>query len=220
MTRARTVAFIAVVAIAVGLSAFFVTRNTRQEVRVDTAASPGFDGSDRGVDGSPFEFAEPTTTVGPTTIPGGRPTTRRATTTTTTTTTTTSTTTTTIPRRPILPDGGSITSVCGLDASITSLESLFIDPTLDVRGPLDVLVANLDRYVEVAEPEIREVVATIRLDIRRLAETIAAAGWQLEDAQVVLATQQIRSNEDPYQGYINRLQTLAFHNALNCVGDP
>ena len=72
MTRQATFRFFGAVVVVVGLSAFFITRNTRQEVHAGSGSAPGFEegAPDRG--DPRFELAGPTTTAGPTTIPGGR----------------------------------------------------------------------------------------------------------------------------------------------------
>lgn len=67
----RLHAFLAVAVVAIGLVSYFLTRNTRQELRADAAAAPGYDQSGESVNNVPFQLAEPTTTAGPTTIPGG-----------------------------------------------------------------------------------------------------------------------------------------------------
>lgn len=73
VNRRRMYVFVAITVATIGLAAFFLTRNTRQELRADTAAAPGYDGSERSVDDAPFQLAMPVTTAGPTTIPGGMP---------------------------------------------------------------------------------------------------------------------------------------------------
>lgn len=73
MKRSALASFIAVALLLVGLGAFFVTRDTRSKIHAQSAPAPGFKDSDREVDGSRFQLAGPTTTAGPTTIPGGSP---------------------------------------------------------------------------------------------------------------------------------------------------
>jgi len=65
--------FISITVATIGLAVFFLTRDTRQVLRADTAAAPGYGGSERKADDAPFQLAMPTTTAGPTTIPGGMP---------------------------------------------------------------------------------------------------------------------------------------------------
>lgn len=66
--------FIAITVVVVSASAYFIVRDTRRDVLVESAPTPGFRGSERAVDATPFKSAEPTTTIGPTTIPGPAPT--------------------------------------------------------------------------------------------------------------------------------------------------
>lgn len=73
MKQRRLVWFAVITVMVVGVSAYFITRNTTQDVRADSSPTPGYSGADHPADDARFQFAEPTTTVGPTTIPGGAP---------------------------------------------------------------------------------------------------------------------------------------------------
>ncbi len=214
MTRGRLYGFVAVVFVAVTLSAFLITRNTRQEVRADGSPAPGFDGRDRAVDDSPFELAEPTTTEGPTTIPGGaRP--RRSTTTTSTTSTTT-TTTTTIPTSPLLPRISSITSLCGMIDSIQSVSNVFIDTSLDPESVMTGMLIVLDRYAEVSPPDLVGDVRAIRTLFGQLTDQMRDAGWDAQDPGVLRSVDSIRSETPPFGALQGHARRVEFHEAATC----
>ncbi len=71
MSGRRLYLFVGIAVAVIGLAAFLLTRNTRHELRAEDAAAPGFDGSGAKAEDAPFQLAMPTTTAGPTTIPGG-----------------------------------------------------------------------------------------------------------------------------------------------------
>ena len=174
MTRLRLPSYAALVIVAVTVSAFLLTRNTRQEVRAASGPAPGFEGEERGVDDSPFNLAEPTTTAGPTTIPGGRDLGRS---TTTTTTTTPQVTTTTVPTEVGLPPPDEINSICGLHDSVASFQLIWRDDSVDVRQVVEQLQSNMNRYLDVSPPEARPTVDALRTMIISAAAVLRAAGW-------------------------------------------
>ena len=203
MTRQRLFGFIAVVVVFVGLSAFLVTRNTRQELRADSSAAPGFGGGDRDIDDSPFEFAGPSTTAGPTTIPGGEDAlTRRTTTTTTTTTTLPPTTTTTIPTVVVLPPPDDIRTICGMHDSIFSIQLIWTDPSIDVQQVAEQLQSNMNRYLAVSPPELRDEVDGLRNTIITVAERLRLAGWNTNDPEVRQLLQTIEAQSPPFEQFV------------------
>ena len=217
MTRQRLFGFIAVVVVFVGLSAFLVTRNTRQELRADSSAAPGFGGDDRDIDDSPFEFAGPSTTAGPTTIPGGKDAlTRRTTTTTTTTTTLPPTTTTTIPTVVVLPPPDDIRTICGMHDSIFSIQLIWTDPSIDVQQVAEQLQSNMNRYLAVSPPELRDEVDGLRNTIITVAERLRLAGWNTNDPDVRQLLQTIEAQSSPFEQFVSNMNAVRFVEPAIC----
>lgn len=218
MTRGRLYGFVAVVAVLVVVSAFLVTRNTRQEVRASDAPVPGFRDEDRRADDSPFEFAGPSTTAGPTTIPGGQDALVRRTTTTTTTTTTTlpPTTTTTLPTAVSLPPPDDIRSICGMHDSIFSFQVIWRDPPVDVQQVAEQLQSNMNRYLAVSPPELRDEVDGLRNAFIAMVERLRAAGWNTNDPGVRELLRAIESQSPPFERFVSSMNTLRFVEAATC----
>lgn len=116
----------------------------------------------------------------------------------------TSTTTTTAPPMPDpviagefnLVDTASITSVCGMTSSVVSF---FAAP--DVSRSMTVaplLLANMDRYVEVAPGDLVGDVVEIRRVVQLLVDLYAEGGGQLEYPPLATVVEQLRVAQPPY----------------------
>jgi hypothetical protein len=217
MTRGRLYGFIAVVAVLVVVSAFLVTRNTRQEVRASDAPVPGYRSEERRADDAPFEFAGPSTTAGPTTIPGGQDAlTRRTTTTTSTTTTLPPTTTTTIPTAVVLPPPDDIRSICGMHDSIFSIQLIWTDPSIDVQQVAEQLQSNMNRYLAVSPPELRDEVDVLRNTIIAMADRLRTAGWNTNDGGVRQLLKEIESQAPPFERFVSGMNAVRFAESALC----
>lgn len=223
MTGRRLYTFIAFVAIAVGLSVFFLTRNTRHEVRVDDGAAPGANSSGPKVDDTPFNLALPTTTAGPTTIPGGVPSPYEETTTTTTTTTTTIApttvpppTTSTLPTRPLVPQLSSINSVCGMVDTLQSAANVFFDKNVDARSTLTPMSKVLNRFASMSPKEINPDAAVITTLFDQLVATVRSAAWNVSDPTVVQAVAAAQNQTAPFQTLQEHVRKVQFYEAAFC----
>lgn len=217
MNTTRLRLFIGMVVLLVAVSAILVTRNTRQEVAVQSDDAPGFSGRERSDPDEPFQFAEPSTTAGPTTIPGGARTLRRATTTTTTTTTTMpTTTTTTIPTAVAMPPPDDISSICGMNDSIFTFQLIWTDPSIDVQKVAEQLQSNMNRYLAVSPPELRDEVDGLRNGIITMAGQLREAGWNTNDPAVRQLLRAIESQQPPFEQFVSRLGAIRFAEAALC----
>lgn len=223
MRGRRLYGFVAIFVLVVGTTAYFVTRNTRHDVRADDAAAPGFNSAGPSGDDAPFQFAEPTTTAGPTTIPGLPDPFEETTTTTTTTTapsttsTTPSTTTsTTIPPKPLTPDASSIKSVCGLVDTLQSASNVFVNQRIDAKTTLTAIGTAMARYASISPKEIKPDATVLRTLFDQLVSTVEAARWNVTDQTVVQAVDAIKNQVAPYQTMQEHVRRIQFYEAANC----
>lgn len=218
MTPRRWAAFISLVLAVVVVTGVLVTTNSAGDISaVGDTEAPGFDGRDRDVDRSPFELAEPTTTEGPTTVPTPRGLgVRRTTTTTSTTTTLPPTTTTTIPTAVILPPPDKIDSICGMHDSIFSFQLIWTDPSIDVQQVAEQLQSNMNRYLTVSPPELRDEVDGLRNTLIAMAERLRSAGWNTNDRGVRQLLQAIESQSPPFEQFVSRMNAVRFVEAATC----
>lgn len=141
----------------------------------DEVTTPGFEASTAPDETEPFELAQPNTTAGPTTAPSGGlggPTSTEG-----EDGTEPAPPTTAPPREPVLLPVEQITSVCGLAFVLSSYGTLFENPEVDAREAVDGIRTNLDRYVEVAEDEVRAAVETVAEESDELLDQFEASGY-------------------------------------------
>lgn len=214
VTRARIVGFLTITVVLIGASGYFLTRNTRQEVRANLDETPGLRRVDRHLDSSPFELAAPTTTEGPTTIPGGPGSPAISTTAAPTTTTLPVATTTTLPSTPFLPK--TIDSLCGMTLSTNSLAVLLTDPSLNVELVITQYLTNLDRYVRASPPSIRGSVEAVRVSLRSLVPTLKSAHWDLHSPQMETVIVQLQSGSGSFAGLALHRTAIANFENTSC----
>jgi len=148
----------------------------------EEVTTPGFETSTASEETEPFELAQPSTTAGPTTAPSGGfggpavtdgdgeeepepgPT----------------TTTTAPPSEPVLPPADDISSVCGLPFALSSYATLLQNAEVDAEEAVDGMRTNLERYVEVADDQVRAAVETIAAESGRLLDEVEASGYDRE----------------------------------------
>jgi hypothetical protein len=222
MNRDRLVGAVATVVLVAGVPFLLVTCNMRREVQVSGSETPGFAGDESRPDDAPFEFAQPTTTAGPTTIPGGRPPSRRDRRTganeraATSSTTTSTTTTTTIPRSVDLPPAEAISSICGMHDSIFSIQLIWTDRSIDVQRVVEQLQSNMDRYLEISPPDVRDEVDGLRWTIVTVADRLRQAGWNTDDPAVRQLLVAVRGQFPPFDQFVNRMNAIRKVETASC----
>lgn len=224
MTGRRLYVYVAISVAAVALAAYFLTRNTRQELRADQAATPGFDESGPQDDDRPFEFAGPTTTAGATTIPGGVASPFEETTTTTTTTTLPPfvptapppTTPSTLPPKPLLPHLSSIKSPCGMVDTLQSTANVFFDDRLEPKTVLTSMSKVMHRYSSVSPEEIEADTRVIATLFDRLVSIVEDADWDVSDPSVVESADAIKNQTAPFATLQEHARRVQFWEAANC----
>ncbi|MGI8936862.1 MAG: hypothetical protein ACR2JF_01365 [Iamia sp.] len=85
--------------------------------------------------------------------------------------------TTAPPSEPVLLPSEAITSACSLPFVLSSYGTLFENAEVDAPRAVVGIRASLDRYVEVAEDEIRAEVETIAAESDRLLDEFETAGY-------------------------------------------
>ena len=185
----------------------------------DEVATPGFDERGQQRDDSPFELAEPTTTAGPTTIPGGPklpiPTTPDGDPLDgaegegstppggeTGSTVVETTTTTIAPTAPQAPDSGSIQNLCGMTSSLASFNTIMTNRSIDVATAVGALVRNMDRYVAISPPLLREQVVYVRDVIVDIVGVISRNGYDVESGPVRQAVNAAANGQAPYANLV------------------
>lgn len=223
MTGRRLYVFIAISVAAVVLAAYFLTRNTRQELRADQAATPGFDDSGPRDDDRPFEFAGPTTTAGATTIPGGVASPFEETTTTTTTTlppfvptAPPPTTPSTLPPKLLLPQLSSIKSPCGMVDTLESTANVFFDDRLDPKTVLTAMSKVMHRYASESPKDIEADTRVIVTLFDRLVSTVKDAGWNVSDPAAIEAVEAMKNETAPYGTFQEHVRRVQFWEAASC----
>jgi hypothetical protein len=171
------------------------------------------------VDESPFELAKPTTTVGPTTIPGGvdqgRPSERAESTTTTTVIVTTTTTTTPI-SEPEVKEPVQIDSLCGMSRALQSFGLIVSTPGLDVTLYVSGVRRNLQRYLAVAPPNLRGTVESIAAVVNGLIDLGASVDYRTDDPTLRQAISDAANGTGNYEGFPAQVSTIYRHEQATC----
>lgn len=212
----------------------------------DAGGTPGFSSKERSVDTkSPFEMANPTTTAGPTTIPGSGPTLPLPTTTdpvtgesavvgelppsrtptsaaagtpgAPATTVPRSTTTTSLPSTPFLPDPAQIQTICGVVLTLRTFGAVLTNPALDLPTTIVRVRAILDRFQQVSPPEVRSQMLRVREVVNTLADALNRAGDQVNDPAFRDQIGAALSGAPPYQGFTGVVDEIAQYEALKCT---
>lgn len=185
----------------------------------EDTATPGFDASPEAVDQSPFELAKPTTTEGPTTIPGdiasGRPVDIPSLATTTTAIITTTTTTTPI-SQPELPEPVQIDSLCGMSRALQSFGLIVSTPGLDIAAYVTDVRRNLARYVEIAPPGLRGTVESVAAVVNGLVDLGADADYRTDDPSLQRAISDAAAGSGSYGGFPAQVNTIYRHEQATC----
>jgi hypothetical protein len=124
--------------------------------------------------------------------------------------------TTTLPGGLVLADPATITSLCGMVDTITSIRLLFIDPSLPVEPTIVRLQENMERYVAVSPPERRADVIGLRDSIAIIAGQMRAAGWRTDDPAVQGSAIAIQNATPPFQDFNNQGTRVLFHERATC----
>lgn len=207
------------------------------------AGTPGFDANGDPVDDEPFRLAQPTTTEGPTTIPGGpqlplpttpdgepigdQPASDQADPDgsgsgaspnggTQDPVVATTTTTTTPPTSPLAPDAGSIQNLCGMTASLASFNTIMTNRAIDVPTAVGALVRNLDRYVAVSPPLLRPQVSYVRDVITDIVSIISRNGYDVQSAPVRQAVTAAANAQAPYANLVTVTNEIGAYERTVC----
>lgn len=192
--RRQVLALLAVVMLCAGIWVSLQSRSSSSSDATDLATR-GINGG-RTVDTSPFELPE-AESDGATTLP------EEAFGTSVPETTTSTTYLAPVPTEVQLRATANISSLCGISQELRSFVNLQNDPTLDAEGLTKQLLANLDRYVEVAPADARDNVVTIRAAVQQIVGTLEAAGWNATDPQFTYAIESIGSSRPPYEDFLD-----------------
>lgn len=209
---------LAVAVLAVGGVVFGPNSNKIEPAPIDVAAGDdGFTPTTRAVTTVPFELATPGTGAAPTTIAGAPPTFYNMPTT-TTSTTAPPTTTTTIPLRPTLPRPESIDSLCGLVDNMASIESIFVHRDLDALNYIDLLVADLDKYVSISPPGVAPDVIALRDVAKVMANALHSAGGDVMASNVRALITAVGSASPPFERFGLNIERVSTYEQQACPG--
>lgn len=210
----------------------------------EAGGTPGFSSKDRTVDTkSPFEMANPTTTAGPTTIPGAGPTLPLPTTTDPVTgesavvgelpasrtpkssssrNTSDSSpyappvvvTTTTTPTQPIpAPPDGTF---CGFSAYLQSMISVLTNPALDSRSVMTAAMPIVRRMQALAPVGARPDVDIVVQRVQALVDLLASQGWNVNSPDFRAATNPLIAGAPEVQPFIAAFDRVSFAEAAVC----
>lgn len=153
---------------------------------------------------TPFTLPKPTTT---TTIPPPP-------------TTTTTTTTIPLPTQIEVPDVATITGICGLYRVVTSLRLVLVSEDLDLRDLTAGINAAMNRYSELAPPEVASAVGIVFDGMRRILDTLASNGHDLQHPAVQAIIGQAVDHRPPFEAFEFSNQLLRNYERQHCAIAP
>jgi hypothetical protein len=100
--------------------------------------------------------------------------------------------------------------------SMNSILAVFLDRSLDARAYLGILRANMDRYVELSPPSLRQLVVAMRRTVVDLDDAVIASGGDLSAAPVQAIFSAARDDRPPYDVFGARADPLRWYEATAC----
>jgi hypothetical protein len=200
------------------------------------AGTPGFDDNQKKVDKSPFEMANPTTTAGPTTIPGAAPTLPLPTTTDASGNSArvgsppdvtaaprqganpfapsgpATTTTTPVQLLPAPPDG----TFCGYSAYLQSMLSVLTNPSIDVKGTVTAATQVIRRLNPLAPAAARNDVETVSNKVLGLIDMLASLNYNVNDPSFRAATNPLIARTPDVRPFIDAYDRVSAAEASVC----
>ena len=116
----------------------------------------------------------------------------------------------------ILPPPDDIKSICGMHDSIFSFQLIWTDPSIDVQQVAEQLQSNMNRYLEVSPPELRDEVDGLRNTFIAMAERLRAAGWNTNEREARQLLQAIESQSPPFEQVVPAMSAVRFIEAAMC----
>ncbi len=193
-----------------------------------SSGAPGFSGSEREIDHSPFSMAEPRYESSATTLPGsptlplpediaasarpGQPTAPP------TSSTTTSTTTTMLPGRIVIPSPDTIYNLCGFSYTLTSLRLVPTTPSVDLPALVSDFRSALTRYEIVAPSDMRPAVQAIRDQVELILGALKQAGYDVGAPRVRELIGQASRSAGPFDRFNAAAASIDSYEQSECPG--